>query len=34
MRRQMFEYIDKSSGEGLSDLVLTALKTHRKELGA
>ena len=34
MRRQIFEYIDKSSGEGLTDLVLTALKAHRKELGA
>ena len=33
MRRQIFAYLDQSSGEGLSDLVLTALRTHRKEMG-
>ena len=32
MRRQMFTHIDQTSGEGLSELVLTALRTHRKEL--
>ena len=32
MRRQMLAYIDEKSGEGLNDLVLTALRTHRKEL--
>ena len=33
MRREIFEHIDKASGEGLHELVLTALQTHRKELG-
>jgi hypothetical protein len=33
MRHQIFEHIDKASGEGLHELVLTALQTHRKELG-
>jgi formate dehydrogenase subunit delta len=33
MRRQIFAHIDQTSGEGLSELVLAALSTHRKELG-
>jgi formate dehydrogenase subunit delta len=33
MRRQIFSHIDQASGEGLSELALTALRTHRKELG-
>ena len=33
MRRQIFAYIDKASGEGLNDLVLTGLRAHRKEMG-
>jgi formate dehydrogenase subunit delta len=32
MRRQILAYLDEKKGEGLSDLVLTALKTHRQEL--
>ena len=32
MRRQIFTHIDQTSGEGLSDLVLTALRSHRNEL--
>jgi formate dehydrogenase subunit delta len=34
MRRQIFAHIDQNSGEGLKELVLTALQNHRKELGA
>ena len=34
MRREIFAHVDATSGEGLSELVLTALQTHRKELGA
>jgi formate dehydrogenase subunit delta len=34
MRRQMMAHVDQASGSGLKDLVLTALRTHRKELGA
>jgi len=33
MRREIFTHIDQASGEGLKDLVLTGLRTHRKELG-
>ena len=33
MRREIFAHIDKTSGEGLTEIVLTALRTHRKELG-
>ena len=33
MRRQMFAHIDQSGGEGLDELVLTALTTHRKNMG-
>jgi formate dehydrogenase subunit delta len=33
MRREMLSYIDQASGEGLSDIALTALRTYRKELG-
>ena len=32
MRRQIFEYLDAEEGKGLSDIVLAALRTHRKEL--
>ena len=32
MRREIFAHIDKASGEGLSEIALTALRTHRKEL--
>jgi formate dehydrogenase subunit delta len=32
MRRQIFTHIDETSGEGLSELVLAALRTHREEL--
>ena len=33
MRREICEYLDKSSGAGLRPLVFTALSEHRKELG-
>ena len=32
MRRQIFEYLDGEEGKGLSDIVLIALRTHRKDL--
>ena len=32
MRRQIFDYLDESAGEGLNELVLTALRRHRTEL--
>jgi formate dehydrogenase subunit delta len=32
MRRQILTYLDEQNGEGLSDLVLEALRTHREEL--
>ena len=32
MRRQILEYLDSEQGKGLSDIVLTALREHRKEL--
>jgi len=32
MRRQILEYLDSGRGEGLSDLVLLALRTHQQEL--
>jgi len=32
MRREILSYVDEKSGEGLSELVLSALRTHRKEL--
>jgi len=32
MRRQIFEHVDKENGEGLSELVLEALRTHREKL--
>jgi formate dehydrogenase subunit delta len=33
MRREIFAYLDQTSGEGLTEIVLTALHTHRKEMG-
>jgi formate dehydrogenase subunit delta len=32
MRRRIFEYLDEQNGEGLSELVLEALKTQRESL--
>jgi formate dehydrogenase subunit delta len=32
MRREILEYLDSEQGSGLSDLVLTALRTHRTDL--
>ena len=32
MRRQILAYLDEKNGEGLSPLVLTALRTHWQEL--
>jgi formate dehydrogenase subunit delta len=32
MRREIFAHIDKTSGEGLSELVLSALRTYRANL--
>jgi formate dehydrogenase subunit delta len=32
MRRQILEYVDAQEGKGLSDVVLTALRSHRDEL--
>ena len=32
MRRQIFTHLDESSGEGLNQLVLAALRRHRTEL--
>lgn len=32
MRREIFAHIDSTSGEGLSELVLTALRTYRGNL--
>jgi formate dehydrogenase subunit delta len=32
MRRQILDYVDAQEGEGLSDVVLTALRSHRDEL--
>jgi len=32
MRLQILSHVDQNSGEGLKDLVLTALKTYNKEL--
>jgi formate dehydrogenase subunit delta len=32
MRRQILAYLDEKSGEGLSDIVLAALRSYRKEL--
>jgi len=32
MRRQIFEHIDKTAGEGLHELVLKALQSYRKDL--
>jgi formate dehydrogenase subunit delta len=32
MRKQIFAHLDSSGGEGLNDIVLNALRTHRKEL--
>ena len=32
MRRQILEYVHTQQGEGLSHVVLTALRTHREEL--
>lgn len=34
MRRQIFTHLDQSAGEGLTELVLTALHRHRPELEA
>jgi formate dehydrogenase subunit delta len=32
MRKQIFAHLDSSGGEGLKEIVLNALRTHRKEL--
>ena len=32
MRREILQYLDQQQGAGLSELVLTALTTHRQEL--
>jgi hypothetical protein len=32
MRKQIFAHLDSSGGEGLKDIVLNALRTHRQEL--
>jgi formate dehydrogenase subunit delta len=32
MRRQIFAHLDEKDGEGLTPLVLEALRSHRKEL--
>jgi hypothetical protein len=32
--RQMSAHIDETSGEGLNEIVLAALRTHRKELAS
>ena len=32
MRRQLLAHVDRQDGEGLSDLVLSALKSHRSAL--
>ena len=32
MRREILNWIDKGGGEGLTDLVLTAIREHREEL--
>jgi len=32
MRRQILDYLDAQHGEGLSDVVLAALRAHRDEL--
>jgi formate dehydrogenase subunit delta len=32
MRRQILAYVEEQKGEGLSELVLTALRTYREEL--
>ena len=32
MRRQILAHVEQGAGEGLSDLVLTALRTHSREL--
>jgi formate dehydrogenase subunit delta len=32
MRRQILSHVEQNGGEGLSDLVLAALRTHSKEL--
>jgi hypothetical protein len=34
MRRQIFVHLDQASGTGLKDIVLAALRTHRRELDA
>ena len=33
MRRSLFEHIDRTRGDGLSVIVLQALKQHRAEVG-
>jgi formate dehydrogenase subunit delta len=32
MRRELFSYLDRDSGTGLSSLVLEALRSHRNEI--
>ena len=32
MRRQILAHLDEKNGEGLTDIVLAALRTHRNEL--
>ena len=33
MRRSLFEHIDRTRGDGLSAIVVQALKQHRAEVG-
>ena len=32
MRRELFSYLDRENGKGLSGLVLEALRSHRNEI--
>ena len=34
MRRELLAYVDQQAGDGLSELVLTALREHRSTLSA
>jgi len=33
MRKQIFAHLDQASGAGLKDIVISALRDHRRELG-
>lgn len=33
MRQQILAHVDQASGAGLTEIVLSALRTHRQELG-